>query len=1034
MKKLLLPVLFTSFLLALGGASWAQMVGTNCFVQGTYLDIGMNRNGSFGACNANGAIPAGYHVHTFAGAPPTGTSLAETYDYGKDGWTVGAPVFMGDYTYPGSPFEGWMIQIGAQRAQAFQNCPGNFTAAGVTLAGNHTAYTSIGGRQVGTWTGTATSPSGNLAIRQETRIDANASAVVVSTVLTNTGATATGDVYYMRTCDPDNDQTWPGGGFWTNNIIVHQNEDARHRVMVSSRGATGPASYMALGTKDCRARCGIYSSWSIPSSVDLATVWNGTWNIGSSTYGPVGAFRDGDIAIELVYRLGSIAPGDSTIVSYAYIFNGNLGIDSAFPDPQIVVNGVPKVSWAPPTPNYDTFDACLFPGLTSIPVDILNAEDKAWSWSKWTWSPGVGLATTTGAHNTINLIGLPPVITYTITGTDSATGMFSCHNKVFYLTIKTCNLATANNPCEGDTLFLNAPGDSLGATYQWYGPAPSTVVFATTQAHSVFPVTTAFSGTYTVVKTKLGTSDTATIDVSVYARPVASAASSQPICAPIVNPLNLSVSTDSICNAWSWTGPGGFTSTLQNPTINPFDSSLQGTYSVIVTSLKGCKDTGSVLVRPGPVADFTFNRIPGCPFDSVSVTDNSVHGATYVWNWGDGLSSVGRYPNIHGYAATPSGGQIYNVTLTVTSGNGCVSTKTESVDLRHTVTADFAFLDDTICNTPSTPVSITDLSTSTLYGAPVTTFASHTWTYEEPGGHVDNTNGSPADFTFPNEGVYKVTLGLYDNIGCYSEKSKFVYVLQPYIRSITDSTFCLTMPMKLWNTIRCETVEPGYDYDYTWSPASNLSSATVKEPMFMGVGNFTYTLTATMQVQGCVATHVMNLNSTFPRQLQNVTDDTRINYGESIQLNANNTMYYEWVPNDGSLNNTNINNPIATPTVTTTYTVYGMDYYGCRDTAYVTVVVDSNAAEFIPTGFTPNGDGMNDVFRLRGSKFNTLVEFRIYNRWGEQVFYTANKEVGWDGTVNGKPADMGVYHYIAIVARPGHSSNQVIKGDVTLIR
>lgn len=648
--------------------SFAQMVGTNCFVQGTFLDIGMNRNGSFGACDANGAIPPSYHRHAFAGAPPTGTALAETYDYGKDGWATGAPVFMGDYTYPGSPFEGWMLQIGASRAQAFQNCPGNFTAAGITLAGNHTAYTSVGGRQIGTWNGTATSPGGNLSIRQETRIDAAASAVVVTTVLTNTGAAPTADVYYMRTCDPDNDQTWPGGGFWTHNVIVHQNEDARHRVMVSSVGATGAASYMALGTKDCRARCGIYDLWPISIGENLAAVWNGTAMAANATYGPVGGFRDGDIGILLVYRLGAIAPGDSTIVSYAYIFNGNLGIDSAFPDPQIVVNGTPKVSWAPPTPNRDTFDACLYPGLTNIPVNILNATDKSWSWSKWTWSPGLGLATTTGVTNTITFAGLPPVITYTITGTDSATGMFSCHNKVFYLTILNCNNAVANNPCEGDAIYFNAPGDSTGATYQWYGPAPSTTVFATTQSATITPATLANSGTYSVIKTVAGVPDTSEVTVTVFADPVVTATSSLAFCAPITGTVNLFCNTDSICNSWSWTGPAGFTSTSQNPILNPFSIANEGVYTVRATSLKGCEGTGTVLVKPGPAPILGPSGL--CQFFTITVTDATPGG---VWS-----SSSPAIASITS-AGVVTGHLPGTVTVTYTMPNTCFTTKTITV-------------------------------------------------------------------------------------------------------------------------------------------------------------------------------------------------------------------------------------------------------------------------------------------------------------------------------------------------------------------
>jgi gliding motility-associated-like protein len=179
----------------------------------------------------------------------------------------------------------------------------------------------------------------------------------------------------------------------------------------------------------------------------------------------------------------------------------------------------------------------------------------------------------------------------------------------------------------------------------------------------------------------------------------------------------------------------------------------------------------------------------------------------------------------------------------------------------------------------------------------------------------------------------------------------------------------------------------------------------------------------------------MTIHSVLGKQLSHVTASSTILYGSSIQLNADSAIYYWWVPADGSLNNPNINNPVATPTETTVYTVYGMDIYGCVDSAFVTVHVDSDMHECIPTGFTPNGDGLNDIFRPVGIKFQNLVDFRVYNRWGQQVFYTANPEIGWDGTFNGVVQDMGTYFYTIIVGRPGGKGDNIIyKGDVTLIK
>jgi gliding motility-associated-like protein len=152
-------------------------------------------------------------------------------------------------------------------------------------------------------------------------------------------------------------------------------------------------------------------------------------------------------------------------------------------------------------------------------------------------------------------------------------------------------------------------------------------------------------------------------------------------------------------------------------------------------------------------------------------------------------------------------------------------------------------------------------------------------------------------------------------------------------------------------------------------------------------------------------------------------------------MNADNEIIYWWKPDNGTLDNTNINNPIAKPTATTQYTVYGYDDNGCLDSAFVNIIVDSSMVESIPSAFTPNGDGLNDVFKPIGMKYRQLVDFRVFNRWGEQVFYSNNAKNGWDGTYKGEPQEMSVYYYTVTVARPGgDGENVVYKGEVTLIR
>ncbi len=88
----------------------------------------------------------------------------------------------------------------------------------------------------------------------------------------------------------------------------------------------------------------------------------------------------------------------------------------------------------------------------------------------------------------------------------------------------------------------------------------------------------------------------------------------------------------------------------------------------------------------------------------------------------------------------------------------------------------------------------------------------------------------------------------------------------------------------------------------------------------------------------------------------------------------------------------------------------------------------------LPNAFSPNGDGLNDVFIpvISNGKGYIPLDFSIYNRWGQRIFYSVNPELGWNGTYNDKPADMGTYYYYI---RYSIGNKEFIKkGDVTLMR
>lgn len=437
------------------------------------------------------------------------------------------------------------------------------------------------------------------------------------------------------------------------------------------------------------------------------------------------------------------------------------------------------------------------------------------------------------------------------------------------------------------------------------------------------------------------------------------------------------------------------------------------------------------LINPVLDANFSFVTRLGCAGDSVIITNSSnsidtttglpvsTAGYTSVFSYGDGGidSASGLYSPLHIY----TGAGTYNITLFWHNAYGCSAYETFPVTLGHPISSVFTPSASSVCL--GVPVTFTNTS--------VGAGATYYWTF---GDGATSTDMNPSH-TYVAPGTYNVELTVTDNIPCSAVSNTNIDVISITTRTeFHDTTVCLRLPLPIHSYT--EVVPSSLtSITYQWLPTTNLSDPTIPNPDFMGIGDYTYTLTATVLPLGCIATDVMTIHSMPPVILTHVTVDQVIPIGGSVQLNADSAWIFVWSPNDGTLDNPNINNPIATPIDSvTTYMVVGMSPYGCRDSAYVTIRVDPTVTEFIPEAFTPNGDGLNDVFRVFNlGYYQKLVDFRIYNRWGHEVFHTINPKQGWDGTLNGVAQDMGTYFYQVIVAHPD-GKQKAVNGSVTLIR
>jgi PKD repeat protein len=339
-------------------------------------------------------------------------------------------------------------------------------------------------------------------------------------------------------------------------------------------------------------------------------------------------------------------------------------------------------------------------------------------------------------------------VTVTVGGCTSAAGTTAV---VINPTPATPTASSSSPDCAGTTLSLSTPAVT-GATYSWTGPASFT---STVQNPTRPSATVAMSGTYSVTVTVGGcTSAAGTTTVTVNAVPATpTASSSSPDCAG----TTLSLSTPAVTGAtYSWTGPGSFTSTTQNPTRPSATAAMAGTYSVTVT-VGGCTSaagTTTVVINPAPTVAATGGTSI-CAGNSATL--NATGATTYSWSGGAGTTAS--------VSVSPTTTTTYTVTGT---SSGCSSTATVTVTVNPLPTVS------------SNSVTICAGSTATLSATGGSTYA---WSTGENTGSISVAPASTTSYTVSGT----------SSAGCSNTAVSTVTVVSaPATPSITQSGLTLT--------------------------------------------------------------------------------------------------------------------------------------------------------------------------------------------------------------------------------------------------
>lgn len=307
--------------------------------------------------------------------------------------------------------------------------------------------------------------------------------------------------------------------------------------------------------------------------------------------------------------------------------------------------------------------------------------------------------------------------------------------------------------------------------------------------------------------------------------------------------------------------------------------------------------------------------------------------------------------------------------------------------------------------------------------------STYTWTID--GVQQSSTRNSVVvDWNVP--GVYTITVQEHPVNGCDGDiRSGKVYVNPiPIPNAGADITACFGKDIRL---------DGSGSLNYLWTPSIYLSNPRVANPSILQAppGIHQYYLTV-IDAAGCrsVKTDTVTVKITAAPKLF-AGRDTMIAINQPLQLNAvdvNNAGFvsYSWSPSFG-LNNPLIKNPVAITNREITYVITARTAEGCQSGDDIKVTVFQQADIYVPTAFTPNNDGKNDLAKAIPVGIREFRFFRIYNRWGETIFNTNDPSRGWDGRIGGMEQSNAVFVWMAEgIDFKGNLISK--KGTITLIR
>ena len=549
-------------------------------------------------------------------------------------------------------------------------------------------------------------------------------------------------------------------------------------------------------------------------------------------------------------------------------------------------------------------------------------------------------------------------------------------------------IATGISPvCAGGNIAINGNSTISGASYSWSGPAGFT---STAQSFAINNVNVNQGGKYILTAALNGCASSDTFNLTVNSIGNFVATANTPLCEGDSLQLSSSPAITPLPNAnYTWAGPNGFSSNSITNKLPNATGLLSGIYT-LTGSAPACATIFAQLivsVKPRPLA-VAISNSPVCANQSLQLhAANTIAGTLFTWSGPALFNSTKQHDTLTNPAVSAAG--TYSLTASL---NGCNAKSSVNVVVNPIPNAIIA------ATFPACRFSTVNLANNNC--VPNTIYK---WSTAFNSFTNSASNVTIARFDYIDTGKYYLT-AISNN--CSARDSVVATIIQsPDVQFPPLNNICQEKPG--FNITANETTGIAGNGLFT---GNGVSTTGFFDPKNAGPGLqlIRYAYTA---LNGCISYKEQPI-TVYPAPKVDGGTNKIILQGSGIRLSASlsgSNGNIVWSPASG-LSNTTILNPIASPIIGQTYKIAVTSPFGCFGSDTVNVKVLGNIK--IPNAFSPNGDGINDSWRIDGLSAYTDCDVSVYNRYGAELFRTRGYQQQWDGKNKGTILPSGTYYYV----------------------